>query len=72
MCEYSSQGPGQVITKDFIDDFITYDFWVLAPCSLVEVHGRIRGLRASIIRLPDYTALQTSRQPSSDSSPREH
>jgi hypothetical protein len=41
-------------------------FWVVAPCSLVEV------LAASIIRaklLSDYTTLQPRRQPSSYSPP---
>jgi hypothetical protein len=55
-------------------------FWVVAPCSLVEVYRRFRGpccLRhrsddegskdlCNIYKLvPDYTALQPRRQPSS-------
>jgi hypothetical protein len=44
-------------------------FWVVVPCSLVEVYRRSEVLSASIIRaisLPDYTALQPRRQPSSN------
>jgi hypothetical protein len=55
-------------------------FWVLAPCSLVEIYQRLRGpwcphhgpddggikdLWDVGKLLPDYTALQPRRQPSS-------
>jgi hypothetical protein len=50
-------------------------FWVVAPCSLVEVYRRFRGDRPDdggskyLLNvgklLPDYTALQTRRQSSS-------
>jgi hypothetical protein len=51
-------------------------FWVIAQCSLVEVYRRFRGadvgsskhLRIVGIFLPDYTAQQPRRQPSSESS----
>jgi hypothetical protein len=46
-------------------------FWVVAPCSLVEVYQRFRGpccLHHQEI-LPDYTALQPRGQPSSYSPP---
>jgi hypothetical protein len=43
-------------------------FWVVAPCSLVEIYQCFRNLSASIIRvmstgkfLPDYMALQPRR-----------
>jgi hypothetical protein len=44
-------------------------FWVVAPCSLIEIYLRFRGVcclhhQASKL-LPDYTALQPRRQPSS-------
>jgi hypothetical protein len=51
-------------------------FWVVAPCSLVEVYQRFKVLAASIIGaiiarmmgklLPDYTAVQPRRQSSLD------
>jgi hypothetical protein len=59
-------------------------FWVVAPCSLVEVHQRFRSLRCLHHQgddggskdlwnvgklLPDYMALQHRRQPSSYSPP---
>jgi hypothetical protein len=51
-------------------------FWVVAPCSLVEVYQRFRGPCClhhqgdeSYLLLPDYTALQPRRQPSSYSPP---
>jgi hypothetical protein len=43
-------------------------FWVVAPCSLVEVYQRFRGpccLHHQGDHRPDYTALQPRRQPSS-------
>jgi hypothetical protein len=49
-------------------------FWVVAPCSLVEVYQRFRGTYClhhlgdddgNVGKLPDYTALQPRRQPSS-------
>jgi hypothetical protein len=52
-------------------------FWVVAPCSLVEVYWRFRGScclhhqgthRSDVGKiLPDYMAQQPRRQPSSDS-----
>jgi hypothetical protein len=49
-------------------------FWVVAPCSLVEVYQRFRGPcclhhQGRCKLLPDYTALQPRRQPSSYSPP---
>jgi hypothetical protein len=44
------------------------DFWVVAPCSLVEVYRRFRGSRhlQDVGKLlPDYTAQQPRRQLSS-------
>jgi hypothetical protein len=42
-------------------------FWIVAPCSLVDVYGRFRG--ACCLRhqgdLPDYAAQQLKRRPSS-------
>jgi hypothetical protein len=58
-------------------------FWVVAPCSLVEINQRFRG-PCCLVRpddgdskdlwnvgkfLPDYTVLQPRRQPSSYSPP---
>jgi hypothetical protein len=45
-------------------------FWIVAPCSLVEVYRRFRGPCCLDLwnvgkLLPDYTALQPRRQPSS-------
>jgi hypothetical protein len=40
-------------------------FWVVALCSLVEVYQRFRGPCCLHHQLPDYTALQPRRQPSS-------
>jgi hypothetical protein len=50
-------------------------FWIVAPCNLVEVYRRFRGtchddggskyLKNVCKLLPDYTALQSIRQPSS-------
>jgi hypothetical protein len=44
-------------------------FWVVAPCSLAEVYQRFRGdccLHHQVCKLlPDYTAQQSRRQPSS-------
>jgi hypothetical protein len=44
-------------------------FWVVAPCSLVEVYQRFRGPCCLHHQggklLPDYMALQPRRQPSS-------
>jgi hypothetical protein len=63
-------------------------FWVVAPCSMVEVYHRFRGHRCVHHQgdddggskdlsnvgelLPDYTAQQPRRQPSSYSPPWEH
>jgi hypothetical protein len=54
-------------------------FWVVAPCSLVEVYQRFRGPCCLLLQgkdlwnvgklLPDYTALQPRTQPSSYSPP---
>jgi hypothetical protein len=46
-------------------------FWVVAPCSLVEVYQRFRGPCCFHHQgnLPDYMALQPRRQPSSYSPP---
>jgi hypothetical protein len=47
-------------------------FWVIAPCSLVEVYRRFRGTYClhhqgdECKLLPDYTAQQPRRQPSSN------
>jgi hypothetical protein len=56
-------------------------FWVVAPCSLIEVYRRFRGSAVSIISdkhlwyfgkaVPVYTAQQPTRQPSSYSPPSE-
>jgi hypothetical protein len=43
-------------------------FCVVVPCSLVEVYGRFRGA-CCLYHLPDYTAQQPRRQPSSYSPP---
>jgi hypothetical protein len=42
-------------------------FWVVAPCSLVEVYQRLRGPWCLHHKgdLPDYTVLQPRRQQSS-------
>jgi hypothetical protein len=37
-------------------------FWIVAPCSWVEVHRCFRGAVGKL--LPDYTAQQPRRQPS--------
>jgi hypothetical protein len=44
-------------------------FWVVAPCSLVEVYQRFRGPCCLHQLLPDYTALQPRIQQSSYSPP---
>jgi hypothetical protein len=49
------------------------DVWVVAPCSLLEMHRRFRGVVAASIswRSPQYTVQQPRRQPSTYSPPRE-
>jgi hypothetical protein len=44
-------------------------FWIVAPCNLVELYQRFRGLCCLHQLVPDYTALQPRRQPSSYSPP---